>query len=74
LLPASGGDPVLREIIDLLADIMDLVGDDRVDLVVLDRPGLPPALLHEVLWRGKPLCILDRDAYLWDKVRALALY
>ncbi len=69
-----GRRPGIREIVDLLADIMDLVRDDRVDLVILDRPGLPPALLHEALWRGKPLCILDRDAYLWDKVRALALY
>jgi len=69
-----GRRPGIREIADLLADIMDLVEDDRVDLVVLDRPGLPPALLHEALWRGKPLCILNRDTYLWDKVSALALY
>jgi len=69
-----GRRPGIREIIELLADIMDLVGDDRVDLVVLDRPGSPPALLHEALWQGKPLCIFDRDTYLWDKVRALALY
>ena len=69
-----GRRPGMREIADLLADIMDLVEDSRVDLVVLDRPGLPPALLHEALWRGKPLCILDRDTYLWDKVGALAFY
>ncbi len=69
-----GRQPSVHEMVELLADMVNLVGDDRVDLVVLDRPGLPPALLHEVLWRGKPLCILDNDTYLWDKVKALALY
>ena len=69
-----GRRPSTRELLELIADIVELLGDERVDLLVLDRPGLPPALLYEVLWRGRPLCILDREAYLWDRVRALALY
>ena len=69
-----GRRPSTRELLELIADLVEFLGDDRVDLVVLDKPGLPPALLYEALWRGKPLCILDREAYLWDKVRALALY
>ena len=68
-----GRRPSIHEVVELLADLIELAGDDRVDLVVLDRP-LPPALLHEVLWRGRPLCVVDRDVYLWDRVKALALY
>ena len=69
-----GRKPSLHEVARLVGDITDILRDDRVDLVVLDRAGLPPALLYEALWRGKLVCMEDRDAYLWDRVRALSLY
>ena len=66
--------PSLLEVGALAAEIARLIGNDRVDILVLDYPELPPALLYEVYWRGKPFCIIDRELYLWDKVRALSLY
>lgn len=69
-----GRRPSLLERGRLAAEIARLIGDERVDIVVLDDYRLPPPLLYEVYWRGKPLCIIDRELYLWDKVRALSLY
>ena len=69
-----GRRPSLWEVAGLVNDLADAVGDERVDVVVLDDPSLPPPLLYAALWRGKPLCVADREAYVWDRVRALALY
>ncbi len=66
--------PSLRELAALAGDLASVVGDERVDIVVVDHRPLPPPLLHAIFWRGKPLCVRSREAYLWDKVRALALY
>jgi predicted nucleotidyltransferase len=69
-----GRKPSLLEVGSLASDIADIIGDERVDILVLDEPHLPPPLLYEALWEGKPLCILDREVYIWDRVRALSLY
>ena len=69
-----GRRPSLLEVGGLAADISRLIGDERIDVLVLDNPRLPPPLLYEVYWRGRPLCILDKELYIWDKVRALSLY
>jgi predicted nucleotidyltransferase len=69
-----GRKPSLIEIGRLASDIADVIGDERVDILVLDDLHLPPPLLYEALWESKPLCIVDRETYNWDKVRALSLY
>ncbi len=67
-----GRRPSMRELIELIADLVEAVGDDRVDLIVLD--DAPPTLLFEALWKGKLLCLADREEYLWDRVKASSLY
>lgn len=69
-----GRRPSAVEVLELLADLEEAVGSDRVDLVVLDEAGPPPALLAEALWGGRVLCVVDRAELLWDRVRAAALY
>lgn len=69
-----GRRPSPLELGELAARLAELIGDERVDILVLDSARIPPPLLYEVYWRGRPLCILDRELYLWDKVRALSLY
>ncbi len=61
-----------EEYLGLLAEIIEVVGSDAVDLIVLD--DAPPPLLFNALWGGSPLCIRDHGEYHWDRVKASAMF
>jgi len=65
----------LREYLDMLSALMDVVDSDYVDLVVVDDLfDSNPPLLYSILWEGKPVYIGDEETYHWDRVMASRLY
>lgn len=69
-----GRTPSVHEIAELANYLAERLSVDSIDVVVLDDPNIPPPLLYEALWKGLLLYVGDREAYRWDRVRALSMY
>ncbi len=58
--------------LQLIGELEDIV-KDTVDLVIF-HSDMSPLLLYEIMIKGKPLYVADRDKYIEKQIYALKLY